>query len=86
MHPQLSVALINWTADVPADWRYLVDRAQAAEEAGVDGVAVSDHVVFGEDLEAYGKPELGGMAGGRQPTGPDGSWLVAGSRYPAGSR
>ena len=36
---------------------------------------VSDHVVFGEDLDAYGKPEVGGIAGGRQPTGPDGSWL-----------
>ena len=59
----------------PADWRYLVDRAQAAEEAGIDRVVVSDHVVFGEDLEAYGKPELGGIAGGRQPTGPDGCWL-----------
>jgi probable F420-dependent oxidoreductase len=75
VHPQLSVALINWTADVPEDWRFLVDRARAAEDTGVDGVAVSDHVVFGEDLEAYGKPELGGMVGGRQPTGPDGSWL-----------
>ena len=73
--PQLSVALVNWTAGIPQDWRYLVDRAQAAEEAGVDRVVVSDHVVFGEDLEAYGKPELGGMVGGRQPTGPDGSWL-----------
>ena len=40
----------------PADWRYLVDRASAAEEAGIDRVVVSDHVVFGEDLEAYGRP------------------------------
>jgi probable F420-dependent oxidoreductase len=73
--PQLSVALVNWTAEAPEDWRYVVDRAQAAEEAGVDRVVVSDHVVFGEDLEAYGKPELGGIVGGRQPTGPDGCWL-----------
>ena len=73
--PELSVALINWTADVPDDWSYLVDRARAAEEAGIDRVVVSDHVVFGEDLDAYGKPELGGMVGGRQPTGPDGCWL-----------
>ena len=73
--PELSVALINWTAGVPDDWTYLVDRARAAEEAGIDRVVVSDHVVFGEDLEAYGKPELGGMEGGRQPTGPDGCWL-----------
>src|SRR6476659_6339295 len=73
--PELSVALINWTAGVPDDWTYLVDRARAAEEAGIDRAVVSDHVVFGEDLEAYGKPELGGMEGGRQPTGPDGCWL-----------
>jgi probable F420-dependent oxidoreductase len=73
--PQLSVALVNWTAEVPADWRFLVERAQVAEEAGFDRVVVSDHVVFGEDLEAYGRPELGGITGGRQPTGPDGCWL-----------
>src|SRR4051794_3193734 len=75
MHPQLSLALVNWTGRVPQDWGYLVDRAVAAEEAGIDRVVVSDHVVFGEDLEAYGKPERGGIVGGRQPTGPDGCWL-----------
>ncbi len=53
----------------------MMDLAQAADDAGVDKVVVSDHVVFGENLEAYGRPELGGMAGGRQPTGPDGHWL-----------
>jgi probable F420-dependent oxidoreductase len=74
-HPQLSVALVNWTAEAPDDWRFLVERAQAAEAAGFDRVVVSDHVVFGEDLQAYGRPKLGGIAGGRQPTGPDGSWL-----------
>ena len=36
---------------------------------------VSDHVVFGENLDAYADPSIGGQAGGRQPTGPDGSWL-----------
>jgi probable F420-dependent oxidoreductase len=74
-HPALSVALVNFTAQHPGDWGYLVDRATAAEEAGLDGVVVSDHVVMGEDLEAYGRPELGGTIGGRQPTGPDGYWL-----------
>jgi len=72
---QLSLALINWTVDVPEDWGYLVDRAVAAERAGFYRVVVSDHVVFGENLEAYGEPKLGGIAGGRQPTGPDGCWL-----------
>jgi probable F420-dependent oxidoreductase len=36
---------------------------------------VSDHVVFGENLDAYADASIGGQAGGRQPTGPDGSWL-----------
>lgn len=72
--PELSLALINWAARTPDDWSFLVERAVAAERAGIDRVVVSDHVVFGEDLEAYGRPELGGIAGGRQPTGPDGCW------------
>ena len=45
------------------------------DAAGVDRVVVSDHVVFGENLDAYADPSIGGQAGGRQPTGPDGSWL-----------
>lgn len=36
---------------------------------------MSDHVVMGERLDAYGDPARGGQAGGRQPTGPDGHWL-----------
>ena len=41
----------------------MFDRALAAERAGIDRVTVSDHVVFGENLEAYGNPETGGMRG-----------------------
>ncbi len=48
---------------------------RAMDEAGVDRVVVSDHLVFGENLDAYADPSIGGQAGGRQPTGPDGSWL-----------
>src|SRR5205085_519173 len=51
------------------------ELARAADEAGIDRVVVSDHVVFGEDLEAYARPEAGGVDGGKQPTGPDGHWL-----------
>ena len=32
-------------------------------------------MVFGENLDAYGRPEVGGSKGGKQPTGPDGHWL-----------
>ena len=46
-----------------------------ADAAGVDRVVLSDHVVFGEHLDAYGRPESGGVEGGKQPTGPDGHWL-----------
>lgn len=71
---QLSVYLTNFAA-TDHDWTALIRSAEIADEAGVDRIAVSDHVVFGESLDAYGRPELGGAAGARQPTGPDGHWL-----------
>jgi probable F420-dependent oxidoreductase len=49
--------------------------ARSAEQAGVDRLVVPDHVVFGDQLDAFGHPEVGGMAGGVQPTDPDGHWL-----------
>jgi probable F420-dependent oxidoreductase len=53
----------------------VLNRAKAADKAGVDRLVVSDHVVYGENLEAYARPELGGTEGGKQPVGPDGHWL-----------
>ncbi len=73
--PQLSVTLRNFAADDPGSWAPLVAVAEAADRAGADRVVVVDHVVFGESLDDYGRPEVGGTAGGRQPTGPDGHWL-----------
>ena len=75
--PALSIHLWNFsTADPgPGGWQPLLDRAAAADRAGIDRIVVSDHVVFGENLEAYADPRAGGVAGGRQPTGPDGHWL-----------
>jgi len=73
--PQLALGLHNWAVKDPGSWRYLFDRAVAADQAGVDQLVVSDHVVFGENLEAYASSELGGRDGGKQPTGPDGQWL-----------
>lgn len=73
--PQLSTTLVTFTPDDPGGWRHVLDRAQTADRAGIDRLVVSDHVAFGENLEAYGDPGLGGSAGGRQPTGPDGHWL-----------
>ncbi len=75
LEPRLSISLPTFSADDPGSWDHLVDRARAADAAGVDQAVVSDHVVFGENLEAYARPELGGSEGGKQPTGPDGLWL-----------
>ena len=74
-HPQLSITLRAFAAEDPGSWQPVLDLARAADAAGIDRLLVSDHVVFGEDLEAYGRPESGGVSGGRQPTGPDGHWL-----------
>jgi len=73
---QISMALKSFEAEAPAGgWSHLFAWARAADEAGMDRLVVSDHVVFGERLDEYGKPELGGSVGGKQPTGPDGHWL-----------
>jgi probable F420-dependent oxidoreductase len=73
--PQLSIMLRTYAAEDPGTWQPVLDRARAADAAGVDRVLVSDHVVFGEHMDAYGRPESGGVEGGKQPTGPDGHWL-----------
>jgi probable F420-dependent oxidoreductase len=73
--PTLSIQLTNFAVDDPGGWEPLLERARLADRVGVDRVVVSDHVVFGEDLDAYGEPDTGGTTGGRQPTGPDGHWL-----------
>jgi probable F420-dependent oxidoreductase len=72
---RLSVSLPTFAAEDPGSWDRVFDLARAADEAGIDRVVVSDHVVFGENLDAYAQPESGGVEGGRQPTGPDGYWL-----------
>lgn len=73
--PQLSMGLTTFAAEDPGSWDHLFERARMYDRAGVDRLTVSDHVVYGENLEAYARPELGGSAGGKQPTGPDGHWL-----------
>lgn len=75
--PALSMQPANFAAEDPGPggWTWLLDLARGADEAGLDRLVVADHVVFGENLEAYGDPKAGGLKGGRQPTGPDGHWL-----------
>jgi probable F420-dependent oxidoreductase len=73
--PGLSIHLNNYAITSPDNWQFLLDRARAADQAGVDRIVVSDHVVFGEHLENYARAELGGAEGGKQPTDSDGVWL-----------
>ena len=71
----LSTDLRTFAPEPATDWSDVVDFARRADGAGFDRLAVSDHVAFGADLEAYGDPATGGTLGGTQPTGPDGAWL-----------
>lgn len=73
--PQISIQLRTFMQDDPGSWQFLLDQARAADVAGIDRIVVSDHVAYGENLEAYGDPKKGGSAGGKQPTDPDGQWL-----------
>jgi len=75
MTAQLTIGLPTYAASAPPSWQFVLDAAVAADRAGVDRLTASDHVVFGERLEEYAKPQLGGVRGGTQPTGPDGHWL-----------
>jgi len=72
---QLSAGLVTYAAEAPASWDAVLETARLYDRVGIDRLVVSDHVVFGERLDAYSRPELGGARGGRQPTGPDGHWL-----------
>jgi probable F420-dependent oxidoreductase len=70
--PAFGIRVITQEANDPSRWREVIDQARAAEAAGADRVIVSgEHVVFGEHLEAYGRPELGGRPGGKLEIGPD---------------
>lgn len=73
--PKLSIQLPSFAATDPGGWAPVLALAGAADDAGIDRVSVSDHVVFGERLDAYADPTRGGTSGAKQPTGPDGHWL-----------
>lgn len=74
VQPQLSIMVRNFAEDAES-WEPALGLARSADRAGVDRITVSDHIVFGEDLDAYAEPSAGGTAGGRQPTSADGDWL-----------
>jgi len=72
---QLSLSLPTFSVGEAGDWMSLKLLARAADKAGIDRLVMSDHVAFGENLDAYADPRNGGSLGQKQPTGPDGSWL-----------
>jgi probable F420-dependent oxidoreductase len=75
--PGLSIQPRNFAQEDPGvgGWEWLFNQAEGADAAGIDRLCVSDHVVLGENLEAYADPKAGGTEGGRQPTDSDGQWL-----------
>jgi probable F420-dependent oxidoreductase len=76
MTPQLTIWALTFAQEDPGNWQATFDHVCAADRAGVDRAALSgEHVVFGEHLEAYGRPELGGRAGGKQVTDEDGHYI-----------
>lgn len=75
LRPSLSLQLRSFSASHVESWQPLLDVAVAADRAGIAKLVVSDHVAFGDSTDDYGDPGRGGVAGGKQPTGPDGEWL-----------
>src|SRR3954447_22738546 len=65
--PALSLGLPNFGGWFGGDWSQLLDLARTAEDAGVDRLIVTDHVLMGRNTDAY--------VWGRFPTAPDGPWL-----------
>jgi probable F420-dependent oxidoreductase len=55
--PRLILVLSeNWTMTSPRDLKALVRFAVEAEEAGFDGVMVSEHIALGPTADALGRP------------------------------
>ena len=67
MGTSLSLGLPNFGEWFGRDWSLLLDLAGAADDAGVDRLVVTDHVLMGRNTDAY--------VWGRFPTPPDGPWL-----------
>jgi probable F420-dependent oxidoreductase len=77
IRPALSIQPLNFARrdQGVGGWGWLFDQAEGADAAGIDRLCVSDHVVLGENLDAYADPRLGGTEGGEQPTDSKGHWL-----------
>lgn len=65
--PTLCLPLNNFSPSPEASFGDLLERAAVADRIGIDRVLVVDHVVMGNNIDAYD--------GSGFPTGPDGPWL-----------
>ena len=63
--PEISLYLRTYSDDPNQDWNATLEMARVMDDAGVDRVVVADHLVFGENLDAYADPSIGGTAGAR---------------------
>ena len=63
----VNLAVPTFGAVPAAGWRSLLDLARTVEDAGIDRLVVTDHVVNG--------PEVASYPWGRFPTGPEADWL-----------
>ncbi len=63
----------NWTLVAPRDLRALVRLAREAEDAGIDAVMLSEHIVLGPSADAHGRmanPRDYAAPGNQDPTTP----------------
>lgn len=67
MAPTLTVSLPTFGPEPADGWRTLAVLGRTAEDAGVDRLVVTDHVVMGRNTDAY--------VWGRFPVPPDSPWL-----------
>jgi probable F420-dependent oxidoreductase len=78
--PRLILVLSeNWTITSPRDLRALVRLAAEAEDAGIDGVMVSEHVVLGPGADSEGlmpNPRDYALPGNQDPRTPWPSSLI----------
>lgn len=65
--PTLSVGIPTFGTRPDDGWRHLLDVARAADDAGIDRLVISDHVVLG--------PRTADYPWGTFPTGPEADWL-----------
>ena len=71
--PHLSIQVVNFAAEAPDDWKRLLNHAMAADRAGVDRIAVSDHVVFGDDFRTMRIPRRAASLVADNPPDPTGT-------------